>query len=160
VRGKKARGSRVVARSEQPKIIDQWLESTELSDCGTLAETHESTSSGCPGSPGSDVTFRTARWLVPTTFSRGEDDHHGAVFSLKGVEVYFARSEFWTERKRSVDALRVVNGHVFGNGQNAGLAVKLDSIGGKRCELNFARLNPKASDHVANRTTLLQLAHQ
>ena len=88
----------------------------KLSDSGTLAETLESASSGLPGSPVSDVTFRTTRRLVPTTFSRGKDDHHRAVFSLQGVEVYFARSEFWTERKRSVDALRVANGYVFGNG--------------------------------------------
>lgn len=82
-----ARGSRLLARSESPKIIGQWLESMKLSDFGTLAETRESASSDFPGSPGGDVTFRTTRWLVPTTFSRGKDDHHRAVFSFKGVEV-------------------------------------------------------------------------
>ena len=36
---------------------------------------------------------------LPTTFTRGKDDHHRAVFSFPSVEICFGRSEFWTERE-------------------------------------------------------------
>jgi hypothetical protein len=49
---------------------------------------------GCP------IAFRTTRRLVPTTFSRGKDDHHRDPFPCPGGEIYFRRSEFWTEEKR------------------------------------------------------------
>jgi hypothetical protein len=44
-----------------------------------------------------DFAFRTARRLVSTTTSRGKDDPHRAVFLSRGVEIYFGRSEFWTD---------------------------------------------------------------
>ena len=46
------------------------------------------------------IAFRTARWLVRTTFSRGKDDHHRDPFLGAGGEIYFWRSEFWTEERR------------------------------------------------------------
>ena len=53
-----------------------------------------------PSLAGCMIAFRTTRWLVPTTFSRGKDDHHRDLFPFAGGEIYFWRSEFWTEEKR------------------------------------------------------------
>ena len=52
------------------------------------------------GLAGGAIAFRITRWLVPTTFSRGKDDHHRDLFPFAGGEIYFWRSEFWTDEKR------------------------------------------------------------
>jgi hypothetical protein len=54
---------------------------------------------GLRGLAGGVIAFRTARCPVPTTFSRGKDDHHRDLFPFRGGEIYFWRSEFWTERR-------------------------------------------------------------
>src|ERR1051325_1059184 len=61
-----------------------------------LADTHGSVRFDLAGFSTSEETFRTTRWLVPTTFPRGKDDHHGARFLWRCGEFYFQRSEFWT----------------------------------------------------------------
>jgi len=52
------------------------------------------------GLPSCAVALRITRWLVPTTLSRGMDDHHPDLFPFASGEIYFLRSEFWTEEKR------------------------------------------------------------
>ena len=47
---------------------------------------------------GCAMAFPTTRPLVTTTFSRRKDNHHRDLFPFSGGEIYFWRSEFWTER--------------------------------------------------------------
>lgn len=147
-----------------------------------LTETHSSLRLDHPGLPVRNVTLRTNRRLVPTTFSLEKDDHHRAVVSLRSGDFYFSRSEFWTDKRekmpasaepvsnresrylspanRSVDQLWVVTGYVFGKREDAVLALKLNSIGGVGRKFDFTGLGPKPRDHVANRSTSLQLSNK
>jgi hypothetical protein len=84
------------AFSKQPRKLIRRLELEKTSRFRRLADRGGSGLVNLPGSPGGTVTFRTTRWLVPTTFSRGKDDHHRAVILFSGVEISFRRSEFWT----------------------------------------------------------------
>ena len=42
---------------------------------------------------GCAIGIRTTRCLIPTTFSRGKDDHHRGLFPAAGGEIYFWRSD-------------------------------------------------------------------
>jgi hypothetical protein len=68
---------------------------------GQLAKPPERHLLGRRSLPGCTIALRTKGWLVLTTFSRGKDNHHRDLFLNAGGEIYFWRSEFWTEEKRS-----------------------------------------------------------
>ena len=135
------------------------------------------------GLAGCAMAFRITRWLVPTTFSRGKDDHYPDLFPFAGGEIYFWRSEFWTEEKRRrhaslysmringdgsqepdskilIRGLGIMNYHIFRNRKDALLPVKFDPVGGIGRELDLAGFCPKSGHHISNRTTSLKLRHQ
>lgn len=74
----------------------RWLRSAKLSGFPGVAETHQFGSPDLYGLPGCDLAFGITGRLVPTTLTRGKDDHHRAAFLMRSVEIYFGRSEFWT----------------------------------------------------------------
>jgi hypothetical protein len=58
----------------------------------------------------------------------------------------------------SVGALRIVGYDILEKGEDADLAVKLNSIGGVGCKFDFTGRGPEPRDYVANRPTSLQCA--
>jgi len=181
-RADSAWGGRRLFDSNRPIRHECAPSTREVPHFGQLAKPPERHLLGRRSLAGRPIAFRTTWSLVLTTFSRGKDNHHRDPFPRAGGEIYFWRSEFWTEEKRRgtlpledainangsqppdskilICGLGIMDHNIFRDRQDALLFVKFDPVGGIGREFDFTRFCSKSGHYISNRTTSLKLCNQ